>query len=263
MGHRIRCARGCGLVVVMLLSASLSCAKAPGATGSGVRLVVTMQYNQPVKDNYHYFFLIRNEGDDIGRNGPVPVFFEPYGINGFAAPKSQGSGLDAFTDFVEYSLDQAPVFPSGYTLYHVTGGTQANVEQPATFVANGTPVAAQSPNGGRTLQFELDLAQIAPGANDVAPNPDTRPRYLQINFISTSTLPQNSAIHDRFFTTDAIGDQTGGSSAGSYITIDTTQIGKTYASNLSPGPDEPSDDEYPINDPQLDLVFWSVQIVKR
>ena len=28
-------------------------------------------------------------------------------------------------------------------------------------------------------------------------------------------------------------------------------------------PDEPQDDEYPINDPQLDLVYWSVQVVKR
>lgn len=261
MCHRLKC--WCGLAAAGLLVSSLSCAKAPGATGSGVRLVVTMQYNHPVNDRYHYFFVIRNQGDDIGRNGPVPIFFEPYGINGFAAPKSQGSGLDAFTDFVEYSLDQAPVFPSGYTLYHVTGGTQANVEQTATFTYNGTPVASQAPNGGRTLQFELDLSQIAPGPNDVAPNPDNRPRYLQINFISTSTLPQNSAVPDRFFTTDAIGDQAGGSSSGSFITIDTTQIGKVYASNLSPGPDEPQDDEGPINEPAIDLVFWSVQIVKR
>lgn len=49
-----------------------------------------------------------------------------------------------------------------------------------------------------------------------------------------------------------------------YLTIVTSQIEKVYASNLSPGPDEPTEDAWPSTpDPAIDLVFWSVQIVKR
>lgn len=274
MGHGLM--RWCALAGAALLLNGIGCAKAPGGGGSGIRLVVTMRVNTPsdqgINDAYHYFFLIRNLGDDVGQNGPVPVFDVPYGGNGFATGKTATipapGGTPAFTDYVEYNrTDQPYISSSGYTVYHIQGGTQANVsrQNPGAEDIRGNPASAQPPNGGPVLQFELDLGQIAPAANDVAPNPDNRPRYLQVNFITTSDVPANSAVFDTQFATDAMGDQrsAGTGSFGTYITIDTSQIGKVYASNVSPGPEEPPDDVLYHDDPRLDILSWSVQVVKR
>ena len=261
------------LQLAALVLSGMSCAKAPGGGGSGLRLVVTMQVagipgGAGINDAYHYFFLIRNLGDDVGQNGPVPVWQTPYGGNGFATGKTATipaqNGTAAFTDYVEYNrTDQFTT--SGYTVYHIPGGTQANVSHPNPGSLVGDPVSTQPPNGGRVLQFELDLSQIAPTPSDVAPNPDLRPRYLQVNFITTSDLPANSSIFDNIFATDAIGDQSSPNSGSfnTYITIDTTQVGKIYASDQPPGPSEPPDDVLYHNDPQLDITYWSVQVVKR
>jgi hypothetical protein len=243
----------------------MSCAKAPGGGGSGIRLVVTMRFDDFVKDDYHYFFLIRNQSDDLGTNGPIPVRDPPYGGNGFATAKSFAVGRDAFTDFVEFNRTGPRVNTvSGYKLYHVPGGTAADSSQSVAFSFRGEPVATVSPNGGNILQFEVDLAQLTPDTADVAPNPDNRPRYLQINFVTTSTLPENSASPDPSFATDAMGDQRGGpSSFNTFLTIDTSQVGKLYRSDRSPGPEERTGDVFGADDPRLDLVFWSVQVVAR
>jgi hypothetical protein len=250
-----------------LLLNSVGCAKAPSGGSSGVRLVVTMGMNGPVRDSYHYFFLMRNAGDDLGRNGPIPVIEPIYGGNGFATGKFPSSNTAAFTDFVEYSRDQPVVNPSGYTLYHVAGGINGRTDQVISFRYNGSPVVAEPPGTGNLLRFEVDLGQIAPQEGEVAPNPDTRPRYLQINFITTTTTPANNVIVDPLYYTDAMGDQgqgIGSDTFNTYLTIDTSQIGKIYRSTDSPGPEEPTGDTWRSDvDPALDIVFWSVQVVGR
>jgi hypothetical protein len=245
----------------------VSCAKAPGSSGSGLRLVVTMRFNAAVRDSYHYFFLIRNANDSVGQNGPIPVILPPYGGNGFATGKFPSSATAAFTDFVEYNrTDQPLVTDSGYTVYHVPGGIQGdpsrNIYQP-----RGNPAATTPPNGGNTLQFELDLSQIAPTTGETDPNTGGTPRYLQINLITTTTTPANSINVDNAYAVDALGDQRSGAGSDSFntfITIDTSQNGKTYAANLSPGPDEPTGDEFPSDrDPANDMMFWSIQITGK
>jgi hypothetical protein len=243
----------------------LGCAKAPSGAGTGVRLVVTMRMNGPVRDNYHYFFLVRNAGDDVGQNGPIPVTSPPYGGNGFAFGKNIATA--PFTDFVEYNrTDQQFITSSGYTVYHVPGGIQGHPET-NIYESRGNPALTQPPSGGAVLQFELDLGQIQPNTGEFAPTPDTRPRYLQINFIATTTTPANSSIIDTDFYTDAMGDQSTGilsESFNTFLTIDTSQIGKTYSSTLSPGPLEPTGDTWRSDvDPAVDIAFWSVQVVGR
>jgi hypothetical protein len=255
------------LPAAALLLSWQGCAKAPGGGGSGIRLVVTLRYNGPIRDNYHYFFLIRNAGDDVGRNGPIPVIEPPYGGNGFATGKFPSSATAALTDFVHYNrTDQPFVSGSGYSLYHVPGGTQGN-PQNNIFDFRGEPAFTSPPGGGNTLQFEIDLGQIQPSTGEFTPNPDLRPRYLQINVISTTTTPANSVTPDPSFVTDAFGDQNqgiGSDSFNTYLTIDTSQIGKTYQSTISPGPEEPTGDSFPSDrDPSIDLVVWSVQVVAR
>ena len=255
------------LLLAFLAVSLLSCAKSPTATGSGTRLVVTMRFAGPINPTYHYFLLIRNAGDSVGQNGPIPVILPPYGGNGFATGKYPSSRTAAFTDFVEYNRsDQPLITDSGYTVYHVPGGYLGDPSR-NIFTARGNPIVAQNPNGGAILQFELDLSQIAADSTDPAPNPDTRPRYLQVNMIACSTTPANSStIDDRYFM-DAFGDQrqsAGSDSFNTFLTIDTSQIGKVYDSNSLPGPLEPEGDEYPSDrDPGLDLVFWSIQITKN
>jgi hypothetical protein len=259
--------RWCAVCAAGVLLNATGCAKAPSGGGSGLRLVVTMRMNGPVRDSYHYFFLVRNAGDDLGRNGPIPVIQPPYGGNGFATGKFPSSNTAAFTDFVEYNrTDQQFISSSGYTVYHVPGGIQGRPET-NIFEARNNPAFTQPPNGGNVLQFELDLAQIQPSTGEVAPSPDNRPRYLQVNFLATTTTPANSVILDTAFFTDAIGDQgqgIGSDSFNTFITVDTSQVGKVYQSTLSPGPEEPTGDTFPNDvDPAVDIVFWSVQVVGR
>ncbi len=254
-----------GRIPLVLTTLTLfSCAKSPTTSGSGTRLVVTVRFAGPVNPTYHYFFLIRNAGDSVGQNGPIPVILPPYGGNGFATGKFPSSGTAAFTDFVEFNRsDQPLITDSGYTVYHVPGGYLGDPSR-NFFTARGNPIVAQNPNGGTNLQFEIDLSQISPDSTDHVPNPDNRPRYLQVNIIACTTVPANSSTVDDRYYFDAFGDQrqgAGSDSFNSFLTVDTSQIGKIYDSNSLPGPLEPQGDTYPSDrDPGLDMVFWSIQI---
>ena len=140
------------IAVAGLLLSCASCAKAPGGGGSGLRLVVTMRYDGPIRDDYHYFFLIRNLGDIAGQNGPIPVIGPNYGGNGFASSKT-ASRADAFTNFVEYNrTNQRFISSSGYVLYYFPGGTQTNALTSGYFLSpSGQPVTTFAPNGGKVL----------------------------------------------------------------------------------------------------------------
>ena len=258
--------RAAALILIVAYFALVSCAKAPNFGGSGTRLLVSMRFNGPINDRYHYFFLMRNAGDDQGRNGPIPVIEPPYGGNGFATGKHPATNMAAFTDFVEYNKSDQPFISStGYTLYHVPGGYTGNPTN-NIFTQVGTPVTSVSPNGGALLQFEIDLGQLQ-NTNDPAPNPDNRPRYIQINIIATTTTPANSPTIDSNYYFDAIGDQRAGAASdtfNTFVTIDTQQTGKVYQSGVAPMPDEPTGDSYPADkDPGLDLIFWAIQVLGK
>jgi hypothetical protein len=241
----------------------LNCARAPANAGSGVRLVVTLRFNGPINDNYQYFVLIRNGGDQTGQNGPIPVVTVPY-LNGFAT--GQNTVTAGFTDFVEYSRVQRQNTISGYALYHLPNGIDGDPNR-NIFEARGEPVLTTPPGGSNILRFELDLNQIKPNSGERDPNNGERPRYLQINVVATTTTPTNPQVIDNNKIVDALGDQRIGSGSFNYfITLDTAQIGRIYQSVNNPGDPnfEPEGDLYPDNrDPRVDLLSWSIQITGR
>jgi hypothetical protein len=257
----------CLVAMAGALLCALSCARAPSGGGSGLRLVVTLRFAQPVRDIYQYFFLIRNAADSSGTNGPVPTVDVPYGGNGFAT--GLHGAIGSFTDFVAYGQGRQ-LGSTGYGVYHVPGGINGDPSR-NVFFPRGEPISATPPGGGTTLLFELDLNQIQPDVSNSEPDPNNGqlPRYLQINAITTTTTPVNTANDDPTKVTDAFGDQStlGSGSFNQYITIDTAQVGKVYQST-DPTLDaaERDGDTFSTGgatEPAVDMVFWSVQVVQR
>ena len=250
-------------IAVVLALGPLGCAKAPSSAGTGTFLVVTMRFNGPVNGNYQYFALFRNANDPAGQNGRIPVVEPPY-LNGFAT--GQNTATAGFTDFVEYSLVQQVATPSGYAVYHVNGGIAGdpNLRQ---FQARGEVDRGVSPQGGNTLEFEIDLSRLKPSPGEVDPNNGASPRYLQFNLVATTTTPINPQTVDPAKVVDAIGDQRLGSgSFNTFVTIDTAQTGRVYQNSANPGDPtyEPEHDPYPSDrDPAVDLVAWTVQVQTR
>ncbi len=242
---------------------SVSCARSPGGTAGGVRLVVNLAFNGPVNDSYQYFFLMRNAADETGQNGPIPVVVPPY-LNGFATGSNTASA--AFTDFVEYSRVQRQATSSGYALYHLPGGISGDPNR-NIFLGRGEPDLASAPAGGNQLRFELDISRLQPEPSEPDPNAGARPRYIQINVVATTTTPINPATIDPDKVVDAFGEQRIGSgSFNLFLTIDAAQIGRVYQSVTNAGDPnyEPEHDSYPDDrDPAIDLVAWSVQITGR
>ena len=239
------------------------CANAPAVSSSGVRLIVTVRFNGPVNSNYYYFFVIRNAADSSGQNGPIPVVHVPYGGNGFATGLHGSAG--SFTDFVEYGLQQMSVTSSGYTLYHVLHGMNGDPGQNA-FLVRGQPVSTLPPAGGNILQFALDLTQIAPDISQGDPDPNNGllPRYLQVNMITTTSVPVSTASDDPYKVTDAFGDQSTefSGSFNTYLTIDTSQK-RLYQSSDATGIPENANDTFNTDgkyDPAVDMTYWSIQI---
>jgi hypothetical protein len=240
-----------------------SCARTPVTGNSGVRLVVTVKFAGPINDNYQYFFLIRNGADGpIGQNGPIAKLYPPYD-NGFAT--SYRTTTAGFTDFVEYSRSQRQTTASGYAVYHLPNGILGNPDG-NVFVVRGEPDVTTSPNGGYYLHFELALSRIAPdtGAGETDPNNGATPRYLQINFVATTTTPTDPQNVDPNKYVDAFGDQ---SQLGSgFITIDCSQIGTVYHSSTSAADQyyEPEDDVWPsTKDPAVDISAWTIQVTQQ
>ncbi len=260
-----------GIVLLAILSVPFpfvlaGCARSPAGLTSGTQLIVTMQMNGPVNPNYHYFFIIRNAADPNGENGPIPAVHVPYGGNGFATGLHGSPGC--FTDFVEWGQNQPFVNASGYTLYHVLDGMNGDPSQNA-FIPRGQPVATYPPNGGNTLQFTLDISQIAPviSQGDPDPNNGNPPRYLQINMITTTTTPVNTAADDPYKITDAFGNQSNENSPtfNEYLTIDVSQP-RMYSSTDPAGIPETANDTFNTDgkyDPGVDMVYWSVQVVTQ
>jgi len=251
------------LILAGCVLLAVGCARAPGGQGSGVRLVVTLRFAGEVKDNYQYFFLIRNGNDSVGQNGPIPIIEPPY-LNGFAT--GQVDTTAGFTDFVEYSRVQRQATASGYAVYHVPGGISGD---PNTniFQARGEPEFTVPPSGSTVLQFELDLSRLQPGSGEPDPNNGQTPRYLQINLVATTTTPTDPQTVDPDKFLDAFGEQRLASGTfNAYVTIDAAQIGREYRSSNTPGDPyfEPDNDTFPgPSDPAVELVAWSVRITGR
>lgn len=250
--------------LVALSLAVVGCARLPPSRNalSGRRLVVTLRFRQPINPNYSYFFLINNAGDP-NAPGPIPVLLPPYG-NGFATGPG---GQRAFTDFVRFDNQQV----QGYAVYHVVADAGNN----ENYVRTGRPVNAVLPTsdptltGSYELRFELDLSQLV---TDASGNPLADPveavnqarniRFLQVNVVATSLVPIDPAT-PVVKLTDAFGDTRTPLGASSWLTLDTTQIGRVFRSSDFIGQpiEEPTTpDVFGGDDGSLDLVEWSIEV---
>jgi hypothetical protein len=207
-------------------------------------LNITMTVSGTINPNYFYFVVFNNVNDSHGTNGPEPVIAPPWG-NGFVA--------GAATSYVEYTPTQPG---DGYLIYKFNGSTlQQSVPQGAP--SQDTPVSA----GRDTIQFQIPVADLATSTVSASTT-----NYIQVNFIATNRIPVNPEdTSPKEF--DALGDSHPGTGQlNDYITIPTTQSNSYSSSSTN---DEPTGDEEvtngsggysPINDPDVDISDWSIQV---
>lgn len=228
-----------------------SCAKYPEnrTGGGGKRLFVTLRVQRQiqtfdVQPPYSYFVLL-NQTENINDAGPVPVIGSPWG-NGFAAASQPGA--QGFTAFVQYDRNQPQ---GGYGVYRVVGPPFN-----AIFTLLGAPDQFTVPQAGEaTLSFQLDLNRLKTDAAAATP------RYLQINFLATNNIPRGDDPNSPK-SWDALGNGSVSGEINSWITIDTTQDG--VYSNADRTIEPPGDVREKllgtVNDPDLDIVDWTVRI---
>jgi len=220
-----------------------SCAKFP-AIGSSqdIHLIFTMTVAGHIQDGtgqdpgpYVYIVAIYPSTDlNPTVVGPEPVVAPPWG-NGFVAGNA--------TAFIRYGLDQA--LP--YTVY-LFSDPSLNA-----YGATGVPISSLNPNGTATIQFEVDIAQLEPSNFDV-----TTLQSVLVNFLTMDKAPTGSYSGQKYW--DALGDSQSVGSINDYVRIPLTYsftYDNNYFSQL-----EPAGDVSPSDVPNLDIVNFSVQVVK-
>jgi len=165
-------------LLALLLLLPAGCAKSPGGGStspvSGPQLIVTMTVAGNINPNYYYYILFNvNNTPGPGNTrvtGPVPVVASANNTgNGYAA--------GAFTNYVEYHSAQP-------------GGTNFNYYAVDATLFNSQPLGSgkliQQQASGNTLTFQLPLASLATSSITV-----DQINSLQVNFITTNSVPQN------------------------------------------------------------------------
>ena len=253
----------CLLLLCLIPLFSLSgCARFPEQRTDGPRgkqLVVSMTVRGRIRqDAYHYFVLI-NQTDDPNDPGPVPVVDIPWG-NGFAAPSrpKDNAGRDAqgFNAFVSYDLlyrQGSQTAGGNYGLWRVNG--------PAVFSTNFEPlglpdVFAPVREEDNTLSFQLNLARLRLSGSSADP------RYVQINLLTTNNLPRNDDDPAVFKLWDALGDGRDTGTINTWITIpiDQDSVRTNRNTNLEPSGDVREKLGAAVDDPDLDITDWRVEI---
>jgi hypothetical protein len=242
-----------------ILFFAAGCAKFPpgGSAGSGPQLVITMTVAGQINPSDFYFVVFDVSNDSLGNNGPVPVIAPPWG-NGFVAAKVPPTGANAgATSFVEYTGSNPG---SGYLLDTFNNNTLQ------TFSVTGVPVQTTPPSGGTasTLQFTVLLSQLATASISAS-----QIQFIQVNFIATNAIPSNPNDTTVVKDFDALGDtHPGTGQLNDYITVPTAQA-TLFNNQTNPievqGDEERCNDSggfSPINDPDVDITNWSVQVVR-
>lgn len=210
-----------------------SCAKFP-ASGPGTetrRLVFRMTVAGQLRDGYIYIIAMRPSNDlNPTTQGPIPVIAPPWG-NGFVAGNAHS--------FVRWDRLQSPQ----YNLYAFR---DPNLNE---WFLRGAPLNyVDVPIDGRTLQFEIDLAQIAATVPDALLY-----RSIQVNFLTMDRAPQGTSGGSKSW--DALGNGNVSSEINSFVTIPLITTGiydNARFFDLEPAGDNP--------DPDLDIVDWSIEV---
>jgi hypothetical protein len=226
-------ARRLGLAALVAVAAASGCARFPAdpTTPDTTRLLFTMTVDREINPNYVYIVALRPslEANPVDQ-GPVPVVAPPWG-NGFVAGN--------VTHFVRWDPLQSP----NYVLYRFRDDTLTEWFQ------IGVPINwIDVEPGGRTLQFEIDVGQLAP-----TPAEGMNFESVQVNFLTMDRVPQGTFGGSKRW--DALGNSTSPSEVNQWITLSLRTSG-TYDNPrfnfLEPRGDTP--------DPDLDIVEWSVEV---
>jgi len=192
-----------------------------------------MQMAGPINRSFVYMVALRPSNEASPPElGPIPVVAPPWG-NGFVAGD--------VSHFVQWNDFVTPKFQ----VFEFRNGTNL-IEYRST----GVPVLfIDVPAGGDTIEFELNLEQLAP-----APADALNYQSLQINFLTMDRIPQGGATSKNW---DALGDSRLSTEVNSPITIP-VRISGIYNNRTNQFLDlEPVND---TSDPALDIKEWQVEV---
>jgi hypothetical protein len=218
-------------IALFLTLVAAGCARFPaGASISGKRIAISMTVAGAINSNYIYMIALRpsNVVNPID-SGPIPVVAPPWG-NGFVAGNCN------------YYIRWDPAQANAYTIFQFQDSTLVN-SFPIGIPISTTPVLS----GGNTLQFELDLSQIAPSTAAA-----TAYQSVQVNFLTMDRIPQGSSGSKNW---DALGDSAQISQINTWLTIPLTTNGvytNASFSNLEPTGDTAL--------PDIDISDFSIQV---
>lgn len=232
-----------GSAIAACAAIACGCAKFPaGGETLNTHLIFRMKVaghikNGPTETGSNYIYIVAvNPSLDLNptTQGPVPVIAPPWG-NGFVAGNA--------THFIRYDYVQ----PFPYSVYKF-----ANQDMIA-YGLTGTPVATVNPGPeGDTLQFEVDLSQITPTGLQPADL-----QSVQVNFLTMDRIPQGNDTGSKIW--DGLGDSRNVSTVSFWVTIPLNTSRIYSNADLTPPEQEPSGDLSP-NDPDLDIIDWSVEV---
>lgn len=225
------------MIGAALLTTLTGCARFPDtAPTTGKQLVVTLRVQgriSPIDEvnpslRRHYFIAIDNDNDP--NTGPWAVAYPPYGGNGWVTSRDAARSIGV-TSFVQFDAAN----PSGYLYGFIPNSNFLLTTAPQP------PLRYELLDGGSTLRFTIDFSQIATAAI-----PADQITQLDINFITTNELAvnPNELYPNRQF--DGLGP-----TGQDYVTVDTT-LDRLYS--------DTDDDARVVTDPDLDIVYWSVQV---
>jgi len=225
------------IACAVILTTLCGCSRFPSTPPTvGKQLVLTLRVQgrispidaQDPSIRRYYFIAIDNDNDP--NTGPWAVAFPPYGGNGWVTSRDADRSIGV-THFIEYDAAN----PAGYLYGFVPNSFFLLTTPPQP------PIRYELLDGGSTLRFVIDFGQIA-----TASIPADQIKELNINFITTNQLAvnPNELYPNRQF--DGLGP-----TGQDYITVDAT------TDRLYSGDDI---DAYPVTDPDLDIIYWSVQV---
>ncbi len=229
--------RAAALCVALLAT---SCAKFPAVSGGqNIHLVFTMTVAGHIQDGTQpgevpFIYMVAvNPSTDLFPTvtGPEPVVAAPWG-NGFVAGNA--------TAFIQYYLQQGAPFA-------VWTFTTPDLLQ---YAQSGNVINSSGPNGGATIQFEIDISEVTPSG--VLP---ANLQSIQVNFLTMDRAPTGSFSGSK--TWDALGDSRDPNTVNDYVRIPLTSSRiwtNSDFQDLEPSGDCPN--------PNLDIVNWSVEVRK-
>jgi len=237
------------LAILGLTLALAGCAKFPsnGST-QNTKVHFSMTVAGTIKPQYVYVVAIRWAKTDPPfdpDHGPIPVIASPWG-NGIVAGRCNV--------YMRWDSFQFP----NYQMYRFSDAIPDDQFPTNGQAYNTNPVQQQPPinyvdvtDGGRTIEFDLDMSQIAPSTAEIP-----QIRDLQVNFLTMDRVPQGGDSGSKVW--DALGNTTVFDS-NDFITVSVDRNG-TYSNSTVPLPGlEPSGD---VADPDLDIVDWKIQVIR-